>query len=98
MTDEQVISEEQRKIREILNSQFAQTGTSDNIINVPETKDTSKHDMELMNDEVISKTFDEIKTYTKAFEGNKETVESLKDDIATDKKHSRKHKSISDEL
>ena len=68
MTEEQVISKEQKKIQDILHNQFAQAEISKNIISVAESQDGSK-----VSDEVISRTFDQIKNHLKVIEKTKKT-------------------------
>ena len=62
LTEDEVISEEKRKIQEVLRNQFSQIEASGDEEEEHEIlKDQQKR--ELMSDEFISQTFDEIKNY-----------------------------------
>jgi len=93
MTEEQVISREQKKIQDILHNQFAQAEISKNIISVAESQDGSK-----VSDEVISRTLDQIKNHLKVIEKTKKTVESPENYISSNEDPSTKYESKSDEL
>ena len=82
LTEEEVVSEERRKIQEILGDQFAQIQTNEDN-GVKRNHDSVKvgNMMDLMSDEIISQTFDEIKSYQKQIERTKEKAKKLKNDF-----------------